>query len=207
MFDLDGTLANTGEDLADSVNATRAHFDLGPLAAERIYAYVGRGVEHLLKHAVAERDGNTFPEVVRVFLRHYEEHLLDKTALYAGVRDTLEHFHNKRRVVVSNKMHRLTVAVVRGLGIAEQFDAIFGGDSAAEKKPHPALLHIALDRFGIAPRRAVMVGDGEIDVEAGRRAGVMTCGFAHGLGDRDQLIAAGPDVLIDHMIELQNHFD
>lgn len=206
MFDLDGTLANTGQDLADSVNLTRAHFDLAPLADQHIYTHVGRGVEHLLQHAVPEQNGNPFQEIMRVFLGHYEEHLLDKTVLYPGVRDTLDHFRDKRRVVVSNKIFRLTAAVVRGLGIEDEFDAVLGGDSAPEKKPHPALLLMALGRFGIAASNAVMVGDGDVDVEAGKRAGVMTCAVAKGLGDLKQLIAAAPDVLIDRLAELPKHF-
>jgi len=206
MFDLDGTIANTGQDLADSVNFTRAHFDLGPLAEYRIYAYVGRGVEHLLKHTLPQHNGNRFQEIMRVFLGHYEEHLLDKTVLYPGVLDVLDHFQGKRRVVVSNKIHRLTEAVVRGLGVDSHFDAILGGDSATEKKPHPALLVMTLERFRVAAPRALMVGDGDTDVEAGKRAGVMTCGVTHGLGDKKQLIAAEPDVLIGRLAELAKYF-
>jgi phosphoglycolate phosphatase-like HAD superfamily hydrolase len=92
------------------------------------------------------------------------------------------------------------------LGVRECFDLILGGDSAAEKKPHPALLEMALERCRIAPSSAVMVGDGDIDVEAGKRAGVMTCGVTYGLGDRSQLIAAKPDVLLENLTELSKYF-
>jgi phosphoglycolate phosphatase len=206
MFDLDGTIADTGHDLADSINFTRAHFDLAPLAEPMVYSHVGRGVEHLLKHALPEQSGNHFQELLRVFLGHYEKHLLNKTVLYPGVLDVLDHFRGKRRVVVSNKIHRLSEAVVRGLGVEGKFDAILGGDSAAEKKPHPALLRITLERFRVAPPSALMVGDGAVDVEAGKRAGVMTCGVTYGMGDRSQLIAANPDVVIEHLAELPNYF-
>lgn len=206
MFDLDGTIADTGHDLADSVNFTRAHFELAPLAEPMIYSHVGRGVEHLLQHALPERNGDQLREIMRVFLEHYEEHLLDKTVLYPGVRDVLDYFQGKRRIVVSNKICRLTEVILRGLGVERHFDAIFGGDSAMEKKPHPALLVMTLERFSVAPSRALMVGDGDIDVEAGRRAGVMTCGVTYGLGDRNRLIAAKPEILIDSLTELRNYF-
>jgi phosphoglycolate phosphatase-like HAD superfamily hydrolase len=100
----------------------------------------------------------------------------------------------------------LSEAVVRGLGVGESFDLILGGDSAAEKKPHPALLILALERFQASPSSALMVGDGDIDVEAGKRAGVMTCGVTYGLGDRSQLIAAKPDVLLGNLTELSKYF-
>jgi len=103
-------------------------------------------------------------------------------------------------------MYRLTLSVVRGLGVEDCFDAIFGGDSAAEKKPHPALLNAALKRFHVPARGAVMIGDGDIDIEAGKRAGVMTCGVTYGLGNKDDLIAARPDVIIDHPAELSDVF-
>lgn len=206
MFDLDGTVADTGPDLADAVNFTRAHFDLAPLAAQRIYAKVGRGVEHLVRHLLPIKSPEHFHEALRVFVAHYEAHLLDKTVLYPGVRAVLDEFRGKRRVVVSNKIQRLAQAVLRGLGIEDRFDLILGGDSAAEKKPHPAILNLALERFNTAAPSALMVGDGDTDVEAGKRAGVMTCGATYGLGDKKQLIAAKPDVLIERFTELPNYF-
>ncbi len=206
MFDLDGTLADTGHDLADAVNFTRAHFDRGALPDQAIYAHVGRGVEHLLKHALPEESPNHFEDVMRVFLDHYEHHLLDRTVLYPGAREILEYFRDKRRVLISNKIERLAVAVVRGLGVDNQFDTILGGDSAAEKKPHPALLNLVLRRFQIPPGRALMVGDGDTDIDAGKGAGVITCGVTYGLGNKDDLIAAKPDFLIENLSQLSVYF-
>ena len=206
MFDLDGTLADTGQDLADSVNYTRTCFNLTPVADQLVFAHVGRGVEHLLKHLVPEQYPDHFQEVMRNFLNRYEMHLLDRTVLYPGVRDTLEYFRDKRRVVVSNKIHRLTVAVLRGLGVENQFDAIFGADSAAEKKPDPALLNLVLERFQVPAAAALIVGDGDTDVEAGKRAGIMTCGVTYGLGNKADLLAAKPDIMIGHLAELSDYF-
>jgi phosphoglycolate phosphatase len=206
MFDLDGTLADTGHDLADAVNFTRAHFDRGALPDQAIYVHVGRGVEHLLKHALPEESLNRFGDVMRVFLDHYEHHLLDRTVLYPGAREILEYFRDKRRVLISNKIERLAVAVVRGLGVDNQFDTILGGDSAAEKKPHPALLNLVLRRFQIPPDRALMVGDGDTDIDAGKGAGVITCGVTYGLGNKDDLIATKPDFLIENLSQLSVYF-
>lgn len=206
MFDLDGTLADTGHDLADAVNYTRAEFDLAALPDELVYAHVGRGVEYLLRHALPEENPGHFEAVMRVFLERYEHHLLDKTVLYPSVHHVLNHFRNKTRVVVSNKVYRLSVAVLRGLGIEQQFDAILGGDSVADKKPHPALLNAVLQRFSVPGAKAVMVGDGETDIEAGRRAGVITCGVTYGLGNKSALVEARPDFLIDDLDELPRCF-
>ena len=206
MFDLDGTLADTGHDLADAVNFTRAHFDCRALPDQAIYAHVGRGIEHLLKQALPEESPNHFDDVMRVFLDRYEHHLLDRTVLYPGVREILDYFRDKRRVVISNKIERLAVAVVRGLGVDDQFDTILGGDSAAEKKPHPALLNLVLRRFQISAGRALMIGDGNTDIDAGKGAGVLTCGVTYGLGNKDDLIAAKPDFLIENLSQLTAYF-
>ena len=206
MFDLDGTLADTGRDLADSVNFTREKFGLAPWSARAVYGHIGRGVEHLLKQAVPEVAPERFQEVQHIFMGYYERHLLDQTVLYPGIREVLEDFSAKQRAVVSNKIYRLTVALLRGLGVEYCFDAVFGGDSAAEKKPHPSLLCAALKRFHLPASSAVMIGDGDIDVQAGKRAGVITCGVTYGLGNKDELLAARPDVIIDHPAELADYF-
>ena len=204
MFDLDGTLADTGPDLADAVNFTRVHFRLEALPNDLVYVHVGYGVEHLLKHSLPQQQ--PFEEVMRVFLERYEKHLLDKTVLYPGVLAALDYFRDKRRVVVTNKMHRLSVAIIRGLGVEDRFDAILGGDSVADKKPHPALLNEVLRRYPVPVRRALMVGDGDTDVEAGKRAGVVTCGVTYGLGNKKDLAAAQPDFLIEDLTRLSDLF-
>jgi phosphoglycolate phosphatase len=205
MFDLDGTLADTGKDLASAVNYTRAQFDLPALPDTVVYTHVGRGIEHLIRHTLAEITATHFREAMGIFVQYYEHHLLDTTVLYPNVREMLDYFTDKRRVVVTNKMHRLSVAVLSGLEIQEQFDLILGGDSGPEKKPHPGLLNAALNRFAVAPNKAVIVGDGDVDVEAGRRAGIVTCSVTYGLGSKEDLIVAQPDILIDDLRELANY--
>ena len=206
MFDLDGTLADTGRDLANSVNYVRSRLCLEPLDDRLIYGHVGRGVEHLLRSSLPQKCQDRFQEVMELFLKHYENHLLDTTVLYPNVRETLDYFQKKKRVVVSNKLHRLTASVLRGLGIEVCFDAILGGDSVPQKKPDPEPLNRVLTTFGISPPRALIVGDGGTDIDAGKRAGVLTCGVTYGLGKTEEVIAAKPDVLIDDLSQLTEHF-
>ncbi len=205
MFDLDGTLADTGRDLADAVNFTRAHFGLPKLPDVTVLAHVGRGVEYLLHHALPEESPNHFQDLLRVFLERYENHLLDATVLYPDVHEILHFFRGKRRAVVSNKMHRLTVAVLRGLGVEDCFDMILGGDSLPQKKPDPALVRRVLSHFKVPAKRALMIGDGAIDIEAGIRAGVATCGVTYGLGRKEDIISANPDFVIDSLSEITRY--
>jgi phosphoglycolate phosphatase len=206
MFDLDGTLANTGRDLANAVNYVRCHLDLAPLDDRLVFSHVGRGVEHLLRSSLPERLGNQFKEIMDLFLERYETHLLDATVLYPYVTETLDYFTDKRKAVVSNKLRYLTVSILKGLGIESRFDAILGGDSVSQKKPNPEPLRQMLSSFGIQPAKAVMVGDGEADIEAGKRAGVCTCGVTYGLGSKEELIDAKPDLLLDDLHQLTRYF-
>ena len=206
IFDLDGTLADTGQDLANAVNYVRSSLHLEPLDDQLVYTHVGWGVEHLLRSSLQEKYQGRFQEVMELFLERYEDHLLDRTVLYPHVRETLDYFQQKKRAVVSNKLHRLTVSVLKGLGIEICFDAILGGDSVSQKKPDPGPLNQVLSAFEVSPKKALMVGDGGTDIEAGKRAGVLTCGVTYGLGKREELIAAKPDILIDHLRQLTDYF-
>ena len=135
LFDLDGTLADTGADLANAVNFTRAQFDLPPLAAASIHAHVGLGVEHLLRRTFPINSPEQYQRVSGIFTPYYQAHLLDQTVLYPDVLEILDYFRNKRRIVATNKIQRFAEAVVSGLGVGDQFDLILGGDSVAEKNP------------------------------------------------------------------------
>jgi 2-phosphoglycolate phosphatase len=205
MFDLDGTLAATGRDLADAVNTVRFRLELEPLDDRLVYSHVGRGVEYLLRHSLPPAYQDKFEEVMDIFLKHYEEHLLDTTVLYPSVEETLERFSGKKKAVVTNKRQYLASAVLRGLGIEACFDAVIGGDCGMNKKPDPSCIRHLLDRFKIAPDKAVIVGDGDTDIEAGRRADVHTCAVTYGLGDKEQLAAAEPDFMIDDLKELTQY--
>ncbi|TAJ82247.1 HAD family hydrolase [bacterium] len=206
IFDLDGTLADTGQDLANAVNYVRSSLHLEPLDGRLVYDNVGRGVEHLLRSSLPQTYDGRFQEVMELFLQRYEKHLLDTTVLYPNVREILDYFQQKKRAVVSNKLHYLTVSVLRGLGIEICFDAILGGDSVPQKKPDPQPLNQVLSAFGVSPKKALMVGDGGTDIEAGKRAGVLTCGVTYGLGKGEEIIAARPDILIDHLRQLTDYF-
>ncbi len=206
MFDLDGTLAATGRDLANSVNYIRATLGLAPLDDATVYRSVGHGTEHLLRSSLPQDYEESFDEVLERFLKHYEEHLLDTTVLYPHVEEILDRFADKKRAVVTNKRRYLALGVLRGLGIDACFDVVVGGDSGFDKKPDPSCLHHVLRTVNVAPAKAVMVGDGDTDVRAGKNAGVYTCGVAYGLCGKEELAAARPDFLIDDLRELADYF-
>jgi phosphoglycolate phosphatase len=207
MFDLDGTLADTGLDIANAVNHMRRRLDLGALDNPAIYARVGRGVDYLIRAVLPPDFQDKFQDSRRLFLDYYERHLLDNTRLYPHVGEMLEHFRDKKKVVISNKLRAPTLLILEGLGIAGRFDLILGGDSTIQRKPDPEPLNQALARFAVRPERALMVGDDAGDILAGKAAAVVTCGVTYGLGNTEALIRSGPDLLIDDILALKDHYN
>src|SRR3954452_8194232 len=124
IFDLDGTLVDSRLDLANAVNATRAHMGMDALDNERVYTYVGNGAPVLVRRALGDQASEAeVQEGLEFFLEYYREHALDNTVLYPGVKETLEHFESAgtRMAVLTNKPVRMSCAIVDGLGVAKHF--------------------------------------------------------------------------------------
>jgi 2-phosphoglycolate phosphatase len=206
MFDLDGTLADTGQDIVTSVNYARHMLGLDSLPGPAILSHLGLGLEFLIRGNLPPTHQHLVAHASATFLAYYAEHLLDTTALYPHVTDTLEYYAAKKKAVISNKPTAATTAVLRGLGIETWFNMVLGGNSTSRKKPHPEQLTHVLSTLGVAPSKALMVGDDRPDIEAGKSAGVHTCGVTYGLGNQENLISANPDLMIDDHLELKNFY-
>lgn len=210
LFDLDGTLVETRQDIATGVNAMLGERGLGPLSVERVSRHVGRGARVLVTRCLAEFDVEVRSEAevdaaYASFHRAYAAHLLDTTTPYDGV-DTMCRSLAEAGVsmaIVSNKPEDLSRQVLDGVGLADYFPVVVGGDSLPVRKPDPAPLFHALELLGVeAPRGALMVGDSDIDVLAARAARMPVAAVAWGFGPREELVAAGADRIMDDVCEL-----
>jgi len=202
IFDLDGTLAATGDDLAGAVNYTLRTLGMEELERKLILSNVGDGVQELVRRTLGPDKQEAFAAAMPVFLAYYGEHLLDKTVLYPGVQEVLACFAKKKKVLISNKHHDFTCRIVARLGIDCHFDAIVGGDSYPYKKPDARLAAGYLERYGVDPGRAVVVGDGPNDILLAKNAGMVSCAFLNGLIDRERLLPLQPDFTCEDLNEL-----
>jgi len=202
VFDLDGTLIDSKEDLANAVNVALESFDLLPLPRPVIYSYVGDGAVLLIRRALPPEKADLLPEVLERFLSHYQNHLLDTTRPYPGVVDALRKWSGMYRMaVLTNKGLSMTETILSGLSLSGYFFEVRGGDSFGNKKPHPqGLIHI-LREAGATPGETVMVGDSRNDILAGRAAGTVTCGVTYGLGAAG-FAEAPPDFTVDRFPDL-----
>jgi phosphoglycolate phosphatase len=206
VYDLDGTLIEPRVDITAAVNAALAAAGRPPLGVERVVSFVGEGLRTLLVRAFGTRDPAVIDRAEAAYREHYRAHCLDHTHLYPGVLATLEHFRRKRHAVVSNKPADFSRAIVDGLGLGPHIPVVVGADAALALKPDPAPVRLALEQLGVQAGRAVMVGDGVTDIEAGRRAGLRTCAVTYGLGEGQALAAAHPDHLLARFDELRELF-
>lgn len=207
IFDLDGTLVDTGADIAAAVNVAREALGLAPMAAPAVISCVGDGVQRLLERVLAHdpltgrSDGSVPAAVVQAglshFAAHYERHLLDHTALYPGIVDLLAALSDRPLYVATNKPRRFTLRIMDGLGIARLFRRIVAGDDVPSRKPDPAHLAACLAGTALQPADVVVVGDSRNDVQAARGLGCRVVGVTWGLEPVDRLIAAAPDALVD----------
>ncbi|HEX8042898.1 HAD-IA family hydrolase [Candidatus Deferrimicrobium sp.] len=202
VFDLDGTLVDSKEDLANAVNVALESFDLPPLSKPVIYSYVGDGASALILRALPPEDADLLPKVLDRFLAYYQRHLLDSTRAYPGVVGALRKWAGiYRMAVLTNKGVAMSREILSGLSLDGYFFEVRGGDSFGTKKPDPeGLLHI-LREAGVEARETIMIGDSRNDVLAGKAAGAVTCGVTYGLG-ASGFLEHPPDFTIDRFPDL-----
>lgn len=217
VFDLDGTLIDSAQDLCNSVNATLSEFDHEPLPDPAIASFVGNGAPMLMRRSLALA-GNLSPDAVEedlfnkayaFFLQYYREHKLDFTYVYAGVLDALkalQQLHDqpggvaRGMAVLTNKPVRPARGICEGLGLAGYFLHIYGGDSFAAKKPDPLGLRSLMEETGARPEETVMIGDSAVDMQTARNAGAWALGCAFGFGPQN-LMDVPPDIVVDSALE------
>jgi len=203
IFDLDGTLVDSKKDLTASVNHIRQQFDLPFLTEEEIARFIGNGALMLIRRALGSKaTESNVQSGLQMFLAYYRAHMLDYTALYPGVRDTLDRLADCKLAVLTNKPVHFSCAMLDGLGIYKHFSAVYGGNSFDHKKPDPVgVFQILSDTRGNR-ERTWMIGDSAVDVLTGRNAGIKTCGVTYGYAT-ETFTDVPPDFLIDNFSDLE----
>ncbi|MGB9409400.1 MAG: HAD-IA family hydrolase [Terracidiphilus sp.] len=213
VFDLDGTLIDSAQDLCNSVNATLTRFGRETLADETVASFIGDGAMVLVRRAFAAADGapagpadeELHSQAYTYFLDYYRAHKLDFTYAYEGVLEALaalKQLHDvaggpaRAMAVLTNKPVHPARDICAALGLAPYFLNIYGGNSFATKKPDPEGLLALMSEAGAKPEETVMIGDSQVDVETARNAGAWCVGCTFGLAP-ESLSGTPPDVLVD----------
>ena len=185
IFDLDGTLLDTLEDLKDAVNVALARFDYPPRSLEEVRQFVGNGARQLLDRAVPE--GADPEPVLAVFREYYDANCCHKTGPYPGVLEALDRIKEEYPVaIVSNKPDSAVKELCR-----DYFPGIFamGEHSGCPRKPAPDMVFAAMDAIGVS--RCVYVGDSEVDLQTAKNAATPCLSVLWGFRSRQELEQAG----------------
>ncbi len=202
IFDLDGTLIDSKLDLIHSVNAMLCEMKRPQLTADTISGYIGHGAPQLVARAMGgTAKEEELKQALQFFLGYYEEHKMDNTCAYPSVPETLAQLSHVPMAVLTNKPERISVRILKSLGLAKYFRAIYGGNSFESKKPDPFGANKILQEFGIAADEAVLVGDSEVDVQTARNAGTRAAAVNYGFGVHDRAVYPA-DIYLDRFADL-----
>lgn len=202
LFDLDGTLIDSKADIVASVNDMLRQTGRMEMPLELLASYIGHGAPQLMADVLGPNaDEASRREALAIFLQHYEKHNLDATKAYPGVADGLRALAGHPLAVLTNKPTQISVEILKGLGLANYFRRIYGGDSFEKKKPDPAGALAILRELGVNPEEAAMVGDSDVDIQTARNAGMIAVAVKYGFGKYDR--SANPaDVYVESLTEL-----
>ena len=193
IFDLDGTLLYTLDDLTASTNHAMRAYGMAEHTTEEVRMMVGNGIRKLIERAVPGGTGNPLYEnVYKTFINHYLEHSLDTTRPYPGIMEMLAALKAKgrRMAVVSNKYCKATEHLCRTF-FGEYISVAIGESADIRKKPAPDTVLEALRRLGVSKEDAVYVGDSEVDIATARNCGLPCISVLWGFRDKDFLVKNG----------------
>ena len=204
IFDLDGTLVDTLDDITASLNNTMGSLGLAPLPRAQVAHIVGDGLPTLIARSCHTDNPARIEELVTVFRSHYAEHCLDASKLYPGWETVLDELAALRvpLAVLSNKPHEFTRKICRHLLQRWPFSPVEGHRPEFAPKPAAEQALAICAEMGLNPEDVVMIGDSEVDIGTARAGGLHAVAVDWGFRSRETLTECGPDVLIDRPADL-----
>ncbi len=205
IFDLDGTLLNTLEDLADSVNHVLKENDFPLRTLEEVRCFVGNGIRNLIERSVPQKTSiEIIDKVYQEFITYYKTHCMEKTKPYDGILTLLNNLKKSgcKTAVVSNKAN-YAVQILCEKYFNNLLDISFGEQEGIPKKPAPDLVYKALNTLHINPENAVYIGDSDVDIITARNANMEEIIVNWGFRDTDFLKNYGAKIIVSSPKEIE----
>ena len=203
IFDFDGTLLDTLEDLTDAVNHALSIFQMPKRDISEIRRFVGNGIRRLMLQAVPDGESNPdFEAVFAEFRRYYDIHCNDKTKPYEGIMELLDALENNniQTAIVSNKVD--SAVQILNKRYFPQIAVAVGDREGLQRKPAPDSVFLAMEMYHAKREDTVYVGDSEVDIETAKNAGIKCVSVLWGFRDREQLLESGAQILIEEPLAL-----
>lgn len=201
IFDFDGTLIDSYEAIAESLNEVRASRSLPPLEMANVTTMVGHGLEHLIEKAIGP---DQVEDGVRLFRQNYARICERQTKILPQVKETLDELDRRgyRMAIASNKPSYFARDILKALEMEHLFAEVLGPNDVERPKPDPEMLEIIMMRIGLAPDEVAYVGDMLLDIEVAQRAGVAVYAVPTGSASREVLLQGRPDRLLHRFSDL-----
>jgi len=203
IFDLDGTLLDTLEDLTDSVNHALLTFNMPARDINEIRRFLGNGIRRLMLQAVPGGEGNPgFEAALAEFRRYYDIHCNDKTKPYEGIIELVDALGERKiqTAIVSNKVDSAVQSLKKRY--FPQIETAVGDREGLQRKPAPDSVLMAMSAYHAKRAETVYVGDSEVDIETAKNAGIKCVSVLWGFRDREQLLESGAEILIEEPLAL-----
>jgi phosphoglycolate phosphatase len=204
LFDLDGTLINTLDDLTDVMNMTLAEFDAGSITPQQCRPLLGIGLRHLCEHSLPPQKRDLTDKFMARYRELYSQHYLEKSTPYEGVVQMVSELDVRgiKMAVVTNKNEDISSVMIEQVFGNELFPVVRGAVNGIGCKPDPKVVFEVLERFEVAPRQTLFVGDGEADLDVAKNAGIESVWVSWGFRSLNELEGRVPDYRLDHPCEI-----
>lgn len=208
IFDLDGTLLHTLDDLYYSTNYALEEFKFPHRTYEEVRTFVGNGVKVLIEKAVPKDKQEYVPEVLEVFKEHYKIHSMDHIYIYKGIIELIKELKimNIKVAVVTNKFHAAAIDIVNKY-FNNDFLVTLGETNELNKKPHPDMCNRVLSLLHSQKEHTLYVGDSEVDILTAKYANLKCISCSWGFRTKEELLNAGADIIIEEPKELFLYLD
>lgn len=208
IFDLDGTLINSIEDLADATNYALDKCGFPTHPVEKYNYFVGDGVNNLLLRSIPKEyhSEETIQKVKNIYSEYYSEHYYDKTYIYDGILPLLKNLKDKgiKLAIASNKPDEFTKVIISKLFGTEVFNYVQGNKANIPHKPEPQIIYQVMNSLCVEKSQVVMIGDTDVDIRTGKNAGIYTIGCLWGFRERTELEKAGADYIVSTPEAIEN---
>lgn len=198
IFDLDGTILNTLDDLFYSTNYALEQYNLKTRTYEEIRCFVGNGVRVLIEKAVGIEYQHLVEDVLKTFKTHYQAHSFDHIRYYQYIEEVLKKLNRKgiKLAVVTNKFDAAAQEIINKY-FPSIFDVVLGETKELKRKPHPDMCNYVLNKLGIKNSEVLYIGDSEVDIETAKNANLKCISCSWGFRTKEELILAGASLIID----------
>lgn len=208
IFDLDGTILNTLDDLFYSTNYALEQYNLKIRTYEEIRCFVGNGVRVLIEKAVGIENQHLVEDVLKTFKTHYQAHSFDHIKYYEYIEDVLKELHKKeiKLAVVTNKFDAAAQEIINKYfpGI---FDVVLGETKELNRKPHPDMCNYVLNKLELKSSDVFYIGDSEVDLETAKNANLKCISCSWGFRTKDELLSHGASLIIDNPLKILKMID